>query len=81
MKQLADKHNRWGDTLFLLGGGSGPFKDGDSSKWKPDLGMVLKTINFAAITGRLGNETTPDKGKKEGDLADGKEESEEREEE
>ena len=77
MKQLADKHNRWGDTSFLLGGWSGPRKDGDFSDWKPDLAMVSATINFAATTGRLGNETTPDKGEREGDSADGEEESEE----
>ena len=77
MKQLADKHNRWGDTSFLLGGWSGPIKDGDFSKWKPDLAMVSATVNFAAITGRLGNEIAPDKREKGGDSADEEEESEE----
>ena len=43
--------------------------------------MVSATINFAAITASLGNETAPDKGEREGDLADGEEESEEGEEE
>ena len=47
MKQLVDKHNRWGDTSFLLGGWSGSCKDGNFSKWKPDLALVAATINFA----------------------------------
>ena len=81
MKQLADKHNRWGDTSFLLGGWSGPLKDGDFSKWKPDLAMVSATINFAATTGRLSKDTTPDKREREGDSTDEEEESEEGEEE
>ena len=38
-------------------------------------------INFAATTGRLNKDTTPDKREREGDLTDGKEESEEEEEE
>ena len=71
MKQLADKHNGWGDTSFLLGGWSGPIKEGDFSKWKPDLAMESATINLAAISGRLGNETGPDKREREGDSADG----------
>ena len=67
MKQLADRHNRWGDTSFLLGGWSGPGKDGDFNKWKPDLAMVAATINFAATTGRLDQETTSDEGERGGD--------------
>lgn len=43
--------------------------------------MVSATVNFAAITGRLGNETAPDKWEREGDSADGEGESEEGEEE
>ena len=48
---LADSHNRWGKISFLLGGWSGVCKDGELSKWKPN--MVSATIKFAADTGRL----------------------------
>lgn len=80
MKQLVDKHNRWGDTSFLLGGWSGSCKDGNFSKWKPDLALVAATINFAVTTGRLDNETTPDTGEQERDISDEEGESEEGEE-
>ena len=82
MKQLADKHNRWGDTsLFLIGGWSGSCKDDIFGKWKPDLAIVAATINFAATTGRLDNEIMPYNEEHEGDISDGEGESKEVEEE
>lgn len=77
MKQQADKQKRWGDTPFLLGRLSGPCKDGDFDKWKPDLAMVAATIKFAATTGRLDNEIRPVDEEQGGDLLDGEGESEE----
>lgn len=53
MKQLADSHNRWRDTSFLLGGWSGVYKDGEFSKWKPNLATMSATIQFAADIGTL----------------------------
>lgn len=77
MKQLADRHNRWGDTSFLLGGWSGSRKDGDLEKWNPDLAMVAATINFAVKTGRLDNEISPVNEVQAGDGVDREAESEE----
>lgn len=77
MKQLADRHNRWGDTSFLLGGWSGSRKDGDIEKWKPDLAMVAATINFAVKTRRLDNEISPVNEVQAGDGVDREAESEE----
>lgn len=80
MKQQADKHNSRGDTSLLLGGCSGPYKDGDFIKWEPALAMVSATIDFATTTGGMDKETTPDKIEQKGHLADEEEESEEGEE-
>lgn len=59
----------------MLGGWSGPCKDGDFDKWRPDLAMVAATVNFAAETGRLDSETGPVNEEQEGDLLDGERES------
>lgn len=53
MKHVADSHNHWEDTSFLLGGWSGVVKDGKLGKWKPNLAMVSATIKFAEDTERL----------------------------
>ena len=44
---------RWGDTSYLLGGWSGPQKDGPFEKWKPNTEMINATIKFALSTARL----------------------------
>ena len=44
---------RWGDTSYLLGGWSGPQKDGPFEKWKPNTEMINATIRFALSTTRL----------------------------
>lgn len=81
MKQLADDHNRWGDTSFLLGGWSGVSKDGELSKWKPNLAIVTATIKFIADTGRLNvKKDTKEERQRESD-SDDSDESEEEEEE
>ena len=59
----------------MLGGWSGPCKDGGLGKWKPDLAMVAATINFAAETGRLDTEMRPVDEEQERDLLDGEGES------
>ena len=56
---------RWGDTSYLLGGSSGPSKDGLFERWKPNAEMINTTIQFAVNTTRLndkrgGDETSPD---------------------
>lgn len=56
-------------------------KDGDLSKRESDLAMVSVTINFAATTGGMDEETTPNKIERKGHLADEEEKSEEGEEE
>lgn len=76
MKQLGDKHNRWRDTSFLLGGWS-LYKDGDFDKWKLDLAMVVATLKFAAKTRRLDNELSPVNEKQAEDVIDRELESEE----
>lgn len=53
--KVASKLNRWGDLSFALGGWSGERKDGDRTKWKPSLEMVVATIKFALETERLGD--------------------------
>ena len=45
--------SRWGDTSYLLGGWSGPSKDGLFEKWKPNTEMINATIQFAVNTTRL----------------------------
>lgn len=51
--------SRWGDLSFFLGGMSlqktptGELLDGPPDKWKPDLQVVTRTIEFAIRTGRL----------------------------
>ena len=49
------ERKRWGDTTFLLGGWSGPNKNGELSKWKPNLQAVTAAIRFAIPTARLTN--------------------------
>lgn len=56
---------RWGDTSYLLGGWSGPVKDGLFERWKPNAEMITATIQFAINTTRLndkrgGEEISPD---------------------
>lgn len=58
----------------LLGGWSEPSKDGDFNRWKPDQAMVAATINLAATTGRLDQQTMPDRGERGEALADEDEE-------
>ena len=78
-KHLADSHNRWGDTSFLLGGWSGIVKDGELGKWKPNLPMVSATIKFAEDTGRLNIKRDEDQrqGESESDDGDKSEDGEE----
>ncbi|MCJ1349378.1 hypothetical protein MMC31_007618 [Peltigera leucophlebia] len=80
MKHLADSHNRWGDTSFLLEYWSGVIKDAEPSKWKPNLAMVSATIKFAEDTGRLNVKKDEDQRQKESGSDNG-DESEEGEEE
>ena len=51
--QISRKEKRWGDTSFLLGSWSGLRKDGELSKWKPNLQAVAAAIRFTKVTGRL----------------------------
>ena len=55
IRDISYKHNRWGDTSFLVGGWSGPSKDGEEQAWKPNKEAVWTTINYAISTGRLDN--------------------------
>lgn len=71
MKRLADSHNRWGDTSFLLGGWSGVVKDGEFGQWKPNLAMVSATIKFAEDTGRLNVKRDEDQRQEESESDDG----------
>lgn len=73
IKHLADSHKRWGDTSFLLGGWSGVVKDGDLSKWNPNLLMVSATIKFAEDTGRLSVKRDKDQEQEESESDDGNE--------
>lgn len=81
MEQLAGKHNSWGKTSFLLGNWSGPIRTGTLVNGNRTWPMVSATINFAATTRSLDNETTPDKRERKRHSADEEEESEEGEEE
>ncbi len=51
-------------TSYLLGGWSGPSKDGLFEGWKPNAEMINATIRFPVNTTRLnykrGEETSPD---------------------
>lgn len=79
MKQLADSHNRQGDILVLLGGWSGVCKDGDPSKWKPNLAMVSAAIKFAADSGWLNAKINTKDERQEGNESDDGGESEDEE--
>lgn len=54
--------SRWGDVSFLLGGWSGrkdpaeKYVDGEAASWKPNLGAVKATIDFAKKIGRFDTE-------------------------
>lgn len=73
MKHLADSYNRWGDTSFLLGGWSGVVKDGELSKWKPNLPMVSASFKFAENSGRLNVKRDEDQRQEESESEDGNE--------
>lgn len=53
VRDLGYKHNRWGDTLFSVGGWPGRSKDGEEKTWKPNGEAVWADINYAISTGRL----------------------------
>lgn len=55
IRDLGYKHNRWGDTLFSVGGWPGRSKDGEEKTWKPNGEAVWVDINYAISTGRLDN--------------------------
>lgn len=61
----------------MLRGWSGPCKNGEFSKWKPDLAIIAATINFATASGRLDNKTRAHHEEQEGNLSDRRGESEE----
>lgn len=66
-----------GGQSLLLGGWSGPHKDGCHDKWRPDLAVVAATINFAVETKRLENGISPANEEQAEGETDGEEESEE----
>lgn len=53
--QISRKETRWGDTSFLLGGWSGPKKDGELSmlNGNPTYKPVAAAISFSIATERL----------------------------
>lgn len=51
--QILRRENRWGDTSFLLRGWSSFKKDGELSKWKPNLPAISAAIRFTIATKRL----------------------------
>lgn len=76
MKRLADSHNPWEDTSFLLGVWSGVYKDGKFSKGKSYLAMVFAKIKFAANTGRRSVEKDIEEERQRGSESDDGDESE-----
>lgn len=79
IKQLANKHNRQRDILFILKGWSDFYKNKNFNKQKPDLAMILATINFVALTKRLDKKIILDEGKKKRNLVNEAKKSEKRE--
>ena len=53
--KISRKEKRWGDTSYLLGGWYGPIKEGELSKWKPNLQAVTAATRSTIVTGRLTN--------------------------
>ena len=56
---IEDGQDRYGDLSYMLGGrtlsrhADGTWLDGPVTKWKPNLGVVIAVIRYAAATERL----------------------------